>query len=585
MVKIIKHLNKKEWLQVLLIFLLTVMQVRFDLMIPDFMRRITVLVQTPGSGINGILAAGGYMLLCALASLACVIIVSFFASRISAALSMRLRDLLFAKVGAFSMEEFSRFSTSSLIARSTNDITQVQQFTMSGMQMLLKIPILAVGGIIGIAGTGVEWTVAALIAFVFVLVVITCAMVVVIPQFKKMQGLVDKLNLTVRESLTGRFVVRAFGAEAYHEEKFETANGGFMHADRTTNRAMAVMGPIMSLGTNGVNLAVYVIGAFLISAAGPAEALTMFSNMVVMSFYLGLLFTAVKFITKVLPRMPRALVSAKRIIEVLETEPSIKDGLLTEGEPGIRGEVTFKDVGFKYPGAAKNALEGVSFTAKQGETVAIIGPIGSGKSTLVDLVMRFFDATEGQVLINGVDIKEYAQDSLNNMLGYVPQSSVLFKGTVGSNVAYGDNGRGGYSPSDIQRAVQIARAEEFIEKLEEGLDATVSQRGANFSGGQKQRISIARAICREPEILIFDDSFSALDYRTDSEIRGALKSGTAEATKLIVAQRIGSIMHADLIVVLDEGKVAGAGKHAELLSSCRVYREIAVSQLGEGVVA
>ena len=581
MLKIFKHLNAKERLQVALVVVFAVLQVWLDLSIPEYMRRITVLAQTPGSQTGEIVVAGGYMLLCALGSLACVIIVSFFASRTSAALSMRLREKLFNKIGGFSMEEFSRFSTSSLISRSTNDITQVQQFVVSAMQMLLKIPILAVGGVLGILGTGIEWTVAALIAFAFVLLVVACAMAVVMPQFKKMQALVDKLNLTVRESLTGRYVVRAFNAEGFHEEKFEAANSGFRRADQTTNRAMAVMGPVMSLGTNGVTIAVYVIGALLINAAGPGEALAVFSNLVVMSFYLALLFNAVKFITKIVPRFPRAIVSAGRIIEVLETQPAIVDGALTEGVQGVSGEVTFRDVAFRYPGAAANALEGVSFTVKQGETVAFIGSTGSGKSTLLNLVMRFFDATGGEVLIDGAAIKDYRIESLNNKLGYVPQKPVLFQGTIGSNVAYGDNGGGGYSPSDVEKAIRTARAEEFVLKLEEKMDSAVSQRGANLSGGQKQRLSIARAVCRKPEILIFDDSFSALDYKTDRELRGELKNETSGATRLIVAQRIGTIMDADQIIVLDGGKIVGKGTHRDLLETCGVYREIAMSQLSE----
>jgi len=581
--KIIKHLQPKEWLQVLVVFIFAVLQVRLDLMIPEYMRRITILSQTPGSPVSEAVTAGVFMLLCALGSLACVIIVSFFASRTSAALSMRLREKLFSKVGDFSMEEFSRFSTSSLIARSTNDITQVQQFVMSGMQMMLKIPILAVGGIIGIVGTGQgqQWTLAAVIAFIFILIVITVCLYVVMPQFEKMQGLVDRLNLTVRESLTGRYVVRAYNAEDFHEEKFESANGGFTRADQTTNRAMAVMGPVMSLGTNGVIIAVYVIGALLISTAGPVEALAVFSSMVVMTFYLRLLFDAVKFITKVVPRVPRALVSAGRITEILETEQVIRGGMRKEGIDGKRGEVTFKNVGFRYPGAAESALEDISFTAKQGETVAFIGSTGSGKSTLVNLIMRFFDASEGEVLINGVDIKDYQLEALNNKIGYVPQKSVLFQGTVGSNIAYGDSGRGGYSQFDIERAVQIAKAEEFVSKLDDGLGAAVSQRGANFSGGQKQRLSIARALYREPEILIFDDSFSALDYKTDRELRNTLKTESSGTTRLIIAQRIGTIMDADQIIVLDGGKIVGTGTHAQLLKSCQIYKEIAASQLSE----
>ncbi|MCL2401147.1 MAG: ABC transporter ATP-binding protein/permease [Oscillospiraceae bacterium] len=585
MFKIFRYLQRKEWLQVGLVFLFAVLQVRLDLMIPSYFRRITMLAQMPDSLTSEIVTIGAFMLLCALGSLACVIAISFLASRVSAALSMRLRDMLFDKVADFSMEEFARFSTSSLIARSTNDITQIQQFAMSAMQMLLKVPILAVGGMIGIAGSGIEWTIAALIAFVFMLIVVACTMAVVMPQFKKMQKLVDRLNLTVRESLAGRYVIRAFNAEAYHEEKFEAANSGFTDTDRKTNRTMAVMSPVMSLGSNGVIIAVYIIGALMINAAGQAESLTVFSNMIVMTFYLRLLFDAIKFITKVVPRIPRAIVSAGRIIEVLNTEPMIKEGNLAEGLPNVRGEIAFRNVGFKYPGAAASALEGITFTAKQGETVAFIGSTGSGKTTLINLVMRFFDANEGEILINGVDIKAYKTEALNDKLGYVPQKSVLFKGTVSSNVAYGDNGKGGYSPADIEKAIQIARAEEFVSQLEGGVNAAVSQRGVNFSGGQKQRLSIARAVCRTPEILIFDDSFSALDYKTDREVRQSLSTETDGATRLIVAQRIGTIIDADQIIVLDDGNIAGIGTHKELLESCQVYREIAKSQLSEEELA
>ena len=579
MFKVFKYLKPREWVQVLIVFFAAVTQVRLDLMIPGYMRRITVLTQTPDVSTGEILSAGGFMLLCALGSLACVVIISFFASRTSAALSMRLRKMLFEKVNTFSMEEFTRFSTGSLIARSTNDITQVQQFTMSAMQMLLKVPILAIGAIWGISGRDMAWTTAALIAFGFMLIVVFCAMIVVIPQFKKMQNLVDRLNLTLRESLVGRLVVRAYNAEDFHERKFETANNGFTHADQATNRAMAVMSPVMSLGINGINLAVFVIGAFLINAAGQGEALARFSDMIVLSFYIGILFNAVKFITKVVPRMPRAAVAAGRVMDVLDTEPAVKDGARTDGAPGVAGEITFKNVSFKYPGSAVNALEDISFTAKQGQTVALIGSTGSGKTTLVNLVMRFFDAQQGQILIDGVDIKDYKLESLYAKIGYVPQKSVLFSGTVSSNVAYG--GEHVYSPGDIEKAVRIAQAQEFVAQLQEGLNAAVSQRGANFSGGQKQRLSIARAVCRSPEILIFDDSFSALDYKTDREVRAALKSETPGATRLIVAQRIGTIMDADKIIVLDGGKIAGIGTHRELLESCRVYKEIALSQLSE----
>ncbi|MCL2391340.1 MAG: ABC transporter ATP-binding protein/permease [Oscillospiraceae bacterium] len=585
MLKIARHLTRRERVRVLFIFLLAVTQIRLDLMIPEYMRVITVTAQTPGSQLSEVITSGGIMLLSAALSLACVFTISFLASRTSAALAMRLREKVFSKVGDFSMEEFSRFSTSSLIARSTNDITQIQQFIMAALQMLLKIPILAIGGFVGIINTGIQWFVAALIAFVFVIIVVTCTMASVMPLFKKMQELVDRLNLTARERLAGRLVVRAYNAEAFHEQKFETANDGFTRVDRSTNRAMAIMSPVMSLGTNGVLIAVYVIGAFLINSAGQAEGLQVFSGMVVMTFYLGMLFNAVKFVTKVVPRIPRATVSAKRIIEVLETKPAVTYGMLGDVNTGVKGEVTFKNVSFRYPGAGADALGGVSFTAKPGETIAIIGSTGSGKSTLLNLVMRFFDATAGEVLVNGVNIKEYSQKTLNNKIGYVPQKSVLMKGTLFSNVAYGENERGYFSAADVENAVRIAQAEEFVGKLKEGLNAPVFQRGSNFSGGQKQRISIARALCREPEILIFDDSFSGLDYKTDRALRDALKTELSNTTKLIVSQRIAAAMDADAIIVLDDGSIVGMGCHSELLESCDVYRAIAKTQLSEEEMA
>lgn len=572
-------------MQVSAVVLLAILQIRLDLMIPEFMRRITILTQTSGSTVNDVLVAGLMMLLAAFGSLACVFIISFLASKTSAALSMRLRDMLFAKICDFSMEEISRFSTSSLISRTTNDITQVQQFTMSALQMLLRIPILAVGGIIGIAGTGLAWTVSALIAFAFVLIVILCAMIAVMPQFKKMQNLVDRLNHNVRESLTGRHVVRAYNAEEFHEARFEQANSAFTSADRKTNRVMAVMSPAMSLGTNGVLIAAYVVGAFVISTADHMQALNLFSSMVVMIFYLNLLFTATKFITKIAPRMPRATVSIARINEVLETEPIIKEGTLTQGVEGKRGEIIFNDVCFTYPRASEKSLDNISFTAKQGETVAIIGSTGSGKTTLINLVMRFFDVTEGEIFINGVNIKSFKTEALNNIIGYVPQKSTLLQGTILNNVAYGDNGKGGYTRSDVKHALQIAKAEEFVKGMEGGVDAVISQRGANLSGGQKQRLSIARAVCRNPEILVFDDSFSALDFKTDRELRTALKNNANGVTKFVVAQRIATIMDADQIVVLDDGKIAGVGTHHELLHTCLVYKEIAMSQLSEEELA
>ena len=436
-----------------------------------------------------------------------------------------------------------------------------------------------------IAGRQFEWTSATAIAFAFMLAVVYLAMRVVLPLFIKMQTLVDSLNLAVRESLTGRYVIRAFNAERFQIDKFAGANNAFTHADQTTNRSMAVMGPAMSIGNNGLTLFIYITGATLISAAGRADALLTFSNMVVFSAYAAQVMTAMKFITKVVPRWPRATASIKRINDVLETEPAILDGLLHKGKAGVSGEVVFENVYFKYPGAVNYALEDISFTVGSGETVAFIGSTGSGKSSLLNLIPRLYDAAEGRVLINGEDVKDYNLKSLNNIIGYVPQKAVLFKGTVASNVAYGDNGRGGYTEEGVRRAVRIAQGQDFVEDLEGTYEAAVSQGGTTISGGQKQRLSIARAICREPEILIFDDTFSMLDYKTDRALRSALKQETAGVTTLIVAQRIGTIMDADRIIVLDEGKIAGQGTHRELLQSCRVYREIAMSQLSEEELA
>ncbi|MDR0469325.1 MAG: ABC transporter ATP-binding protein/permease [Peptococcaceae bacterium] len=581
MLKIIKLLKPGEWRQVLVIFLFSVTQVWLDLRFPDYLVEITRLVQTPGSPISSIWVAGAFMLLCAFASLTCVICNSFLASRTSAALAARLRGLLFAKVESFSMEEVGRFSTSSLITRSTNDVTQVQTFFMAGLQMMLRIPILAIGGIAKIAGKGTAWSLSTAAALGFCLLVVTIVMSVVLPLFSKMQSLVDNLNLAVRESLTGRFVMRAYNAQSYQTGKFSRANDAFTYTDQTSNRTMAAMGPTMSIANNGLVLVIYLIGASMITNAGPSDALLPFSNMMAMTAYASQVMACIKFITEVLPRWPRASVAAGRINEVLDTTPTMRNGSLTDGVAGAKGEVAFQNVSFKYPGAANYVLEDVSFTAKQGETVAFIGSTGSGKSTLVNLILRFYETSAGQVLVDGVDVRNYDRKALNRKIGYVPQKAVLFRGTVASNIAYGDNGKGGYSDRDIQIAAEIAQSKEFIANLEGGYDAAVSQGGGTFSGGQKQRLSIARAICRDPEILIFDDAFSALDYKTDRDLRGALKENADGITRLVVAQRIGAIMDADRIIVLDEGKVAGQGRHSELLQTCRVYREIAMSQLSE----
>jgi ATP-binding cassette subfamily B protein len=563
-----------------------VTQVWLDLKLPDYMNEITRLVQTPGSAMSAVWLAGGYMILCTLGSLVAAVIVGFFAARIGASFSQRIRSLLFNKVETFSMEEINRFSTSSLITRSTNDITQVQMLIVIALQLVLKAPIMAVWAITKIYGQGLEWSMAMAVAVLVILVMVIVLMIYVIPKFKKMQTLTDNITRVTRENLTGLRVVRAYNAEDYQEEKFETANKELTDTQLFTNRAMAIMMPVLMTTLNVLSLAIYWIGAYLIDAAQMMDKLTVFSNMVVFSIYAMQVIMSFMMLVIIFLMWPRASVSAKRINEVLDTKPRIVDGKETKGKPGIIGEVAFNSVSFKYPDATDYVLEDVSFTAKQGETVAFIGSTGSGKSTLVNLIPRLFDVTEGEVLVDGVNVKDYKLDVLYNKIGYVPQRAVLFKGTVESNVAYGDNSSAdGFTIDEVKKAIQIAQGTEFVEKMQDGYSAAISQGGTNVSGGQKQRLAIARAVCRKPEIYIFDDSFSALDYKTDRVLRSKLKQETAGVTSLIVAQRIGTIIDADKIIVLDQGKIVGQGTHRELLVDCAVYREIAMSQSSEEELA
>ncbi len=585
MIKILKRLNGQEWMQIGISLIFIVTQVWLDLKIPDYMSEITRLTQTPGSEMKDIWVSGGYMMLCALGSFVSAIIVGFFASRIAASFSQRLRSLLFFKVDSFSMEEISRFSTASLITRSTNDVTQIQILVTLGIQMVIKAPIMAVWAVTKIAGKGWEWTAVTGITLLILITIIGAIMAFVIPKFRKMQTLTDNLNRVTMENLTGLRVVRAYNAEDYQGEKFEAANEELTSTQLFTSRGMAVLMPIMYMMMSGLTLAIYWVGAYLISAAQAMDKLMLFSNMVVFSSYAMQIIMSFMMVVMMFVLMPRAAVSAKRINEVLDTKPTIIDGNITEGKPEAAGEIVFNHVSFKYPEATEYVLHDINFSAKKGETVAFIGSTGSGKSTLLSLIPRFFDATEGEILIDGINVKEYAQEALYNKIGYVPQKSVLFKGTVCSNVGYGDNGRGKATEEEIQQAVKMAQGAEFVEKLEGQYTANISQGGSNISGGQKQRIAIARAICRKPELYLFDDSFSALDYKTDRMLRTELKKGAAGVTSLIVAQRIGTIIDADQIIVLDEGKVAGKGTHKELLKSCEVYREIAMSQLSEEELA
>lgn len=585
MLRILKNMTKKEWLFVLYSAVFIVIQVWLDLKMPDYMSEITVLVQTDGSAMGDILTAGGKMLLCALGSLVSSVVVAYFASKIAANLAAILREKLFDKVQSFSMQEIGGFSTASLITRSTNDVTQIQMFVVMGLQSIIKAPVTAIWAIVKIAGKSWQWTTATAISVVIMLFIVGICISLAMPKFKIIQKLTDNLNRVTRENLTGLNVVRAYNAENYQKNKFENANEELTGTNLFANRVMSFLMPGMQLVMNGLSLAIYWIGAILITNAGMAAKMTYFSDMVVFSNYAIQVVMAFMMLVMIFIMLPRASVSAKRIIEVLDTKQCILDGNGKKPDVSHEGEIEFKNVSFRYPDAEEYVLHNISFKAKKGETVAFIGSTGSGKSTVINLVPRFYDATEGEVLVDGVDVRDYTQQELRNKIGYVSQKAILFSGTVKSNVAYGDNGRGTVSGDDVVESVYTEQAAEFVEKMEDGYDGYIAQGGSNLSGGQKQRLSIARAICRHPEIFIFDDSFSALDYKTDRILRQALKKDCADATKLIVAQRIGTIRDADRIVVLDEGRVAGSGTHEELMKNCEVYRQIAYSQLSKEELA
>ncbi len=580
MLNLFKHFKSREWCMIAACLILVVAQVWLDLRLPDYMTDITRLVQTEGSEMAQVLRAGGKMLLCALGSLGTAVLTGFLASRIAAALSMRLRSQLYHKVQSFSMEEIHGFSTASLITRSTNDITQIQMLVAMGLQVLIKAPVMAVWAVIKIINK--SWTLSAITAgfIVALLAMMAVVIVVILPRVKRVQRLTDNINRIARENLSGLRVVRAYNAEGFQEAKFAEANDALTTTQLKAQRTMVTLFPTMNLVMNGISLGVYWIGAYLIDAAALTEKLTLFSNMVVFTSYAMQVIMSFVMLCMIFVMVPRAAVSAKRINEVLDTQPKIIDGSF-RGETELQGQVEFRHVSFRYPDAEEDVLHDISFTAKKGETVAFIGATGSGKSTVANLIPRFYDATEGQVLVDGVDVREYDQKALHNKLGYVSQKAVLFAGTVASNVAMGDNGKGHATEEDIQKAIEIAQAGEFVNALPEKTGSHVAQGGVNFSGGQKQRLSIARAVCRKPEIYIFDDSFSALDYKTDRQLRAVLKKETAGVTSILIAQRIGTILDADQIIVLEDGQVVGHGTHQELIRSCPVYREIAESQLSK----
>ncbi|CEN29212.1 MAG: ABC transporter ATP-binding protein/permease [Lactococcus sp.] len=590
MFKILKKLTGKElrYVGISLIFIIT--QVYLDLKLPDYMSKVTKLIQEKGTTVSQIFDQGKWMVLCALGSLAAAIVVGYFAARVAAGLSRTLRHDVYHQVSEYSMAEINQFSTASLITRSTNDITQVQMFVAMGLQLIIKAPITAVWAIFKIADKSWEWTTALGVAVLFILVAISIIVTLAMPRFKIIQKLTDKLNSVTRENLTGIHVVRAYNAEGYQTEKFERANADITSTNLFIQRVMAFMMPMMSMVSSGLSVAVYLIGATIIKNAaigtpGNSPRINLFSDMVVFTSYGMQVVMAFMMLTMIFIMMPRANVSAGRINEVIDTDSSIKNGTKDGDTTTEVGTVEFKNVYFQYADASEHVIEGISFKANKGETVAFIGSTGSGKSTLINLIPRYYDVTAGQVLVDGVNVKDYTENALHNKMGFIPQKPVMFNGTIRSNLAFGTNASGDLTDEALMSAVRLAQAEEFVTKNEKGLDAEISQGGLNLSGGQKQRLAIARALARRPEILVFDDSFSALDYKTDRVLRDTLNRETAETTKLIVAQRIGTIIDADQIIVLDKGKVVGHGTHTELLASNPVYQEIAYSQLSKEELA
>ena len=581
MFKLIKNFTKREWLLALMCLVLVVTQVWLELKMPDYMSEITKLVQTEGSQMKDILVNGGYMLACALGSLVAAVITGYITSRISSNFSKTIRKKLFNKVEDLATQEVKQSSTSSLITRTTNDVTQIEMLIAMGLQLLIKAPITAVWAVTKILNKSWQWSAITAVAVAILMSTIAVLMVIVLPRFKKVQKLIDKLNGVTRENLTGIRVVRAFNAEQYQEEKFDKANNNLTNQQLFNQKVFAVMQPMMYIIMYMVTLSIYYVGAYLIKDAGMADKIQLFGDMVVFSSYAMQVIMSFLMLAMIFMMLPRAQVSANRINEVLDTEISIKDGKINTKTNNEVGTVEFKNVSFKYPDADEYLLKDISFKANKGDTVAFIGSTGSGKSTLINLIPRFYDATEGEVLVDGINVKDYTQEFLHNKIGYVPQKAVMFNGTVRSNISYGDNGKQKPTDEQVKKAVEVAQGTEFVEKMDGQYDAHIAQGGTNVSGGQKQRLSIARAIARNPEIYIFDDSFSALDYKTDSVLRKELKKYTSDATSLIVAQRIGTIMNADQIVVLDNGVIVGKGTHKELLKTCEVYKQIALSQLSK----
>ena len=580
MIKLLKNLRKREIIYALICITLVASHVWLELKIPDYMSGITRLVQTEGSKMSEILEQGGMMILCAFISLVCNIITGFFAARVASGFSATLRKKIFEKVENMGIAEVKKFSTSSLITRTTNDVMQVEMLIGMGLQAMVKAPIMAVSAIFKILDKGFEWSILVACCVSILLTVVVILMIIVLPRFAKVQKLIDRINSVTRENLSGIRVIRAFNAEKYQTNKFKDVNDELTEMQLFNQRCFSLMNPIMNLINHGLVLGIYIIGAILISKAGMLDKINLFSNMVVFSSYGMHVIMSFLMLSMIFMMVPRAQISAKRINEVLEEKISVVEGTFS-GKTKETGTVEFKNVSFKYPDADEYVLKDISFKVNKGETIAFIGSTGSGKSTLINLVPRFYDVTEGEVLVDGINVKEYTTESLNNKLGYVPQKAIMFTGTVEDNISYGDNGKGKIKLDKVKEAIKVAQGKDFVEKMEDNYQAHIARGGTNVSGGQKQRLAIARAIARDPEIYIFDDSFSALDYRTDATLRKELKKYTKDATSMIVAQRIGTIIHADKIVVRDEGECVGIGTHKELLKTCEVYKEIALSQLSE----
>lgn len=577
MFKLFKNFTKKDIAAIITCIALIVFQVWLDLRLPDYMSEITKLVQTEGSTIGEILVQGGYMMACAFGSLLSSFVVGYIASKLSANFSYTLRGKIYNKVLSFGTEEIKNFQTSSLITRTTNDVTQLEMIIAMGLQMLIKAPIMAVWAVSKILNKSLQWSLLTGLFVVVLLVVIGIIMIIVLPRFERVQKLIDNINNVTRESLTGIRVVRAFNAEDYQENRFGKVNEDLTKMQLFNQKTFAIMMPLMQAVMQFLTLGIYFIGAYLIEAAMMSDKITLFSDMVIFSSYGMQVIMSFLMLAMIFMMWPRAQVSARRINEVLDSDIHIKDGNF-DGKTAEVGCVEFKNVSFKYPDANEYLLRNISFKVNKGQTIAFIGSTGSGKSSLINLVPRFYDVTDGEVLVDGVNVKDYTLKALHDKIGYVPQKAVMFTGTVKSNVCYGNKS---VSEEEMKKAIDVAQGTEFVSKMDKTYDAHIARGGTNVSGGQKQRLAIARAIAKKPEIYIFDDSFSALDYKTDSVLRGELKKYTGDATNLIVAQRIGTILNADIIVVLDKGQCVGMGTHKELMENCPVYKEIALSQLSK----